>query len=38
MGGWDEAYSYWEHFGRFWDREALEWLKKIGDLSPPEGA
>ena len=23
MGGWDQAYEYWEHFGGFWDEEAL---------------
>ncbi len=30
MGGADEAYYYWEHFGPFWeeDTEALEWLRK----------
>jgi len=28
LGGTDEAYYYWEHWGRFWeeDPEALEWL------------
>jgi len=30
-GGADEAYYYWEHWGRFWgkDPEALEWLRGI---------
>jgi tetratricopeptide (TPR) repeat protein len=28
VGGWSEAYEYWEAFGKFWDEEALEWLKK----------
>jgi len=29
VGGWSEAYSYWEQFGKFWDEKALEWLKEI---------
>lgn len=29
MGGWDEAFEYWEAFGRFWDKDALEWLRDI---------
>jgi tetratricopeptide (TPR) repeat protein len=29
VGGWDEAYDYWERFGHFWDKQALEWLKNI---------
>lgn len=31
VGGADEAYSYWEHFGRFWegDPRALEWLREM---------
>ncbi|MBM2832323.1 MAG: hypothetical protein HW414_1375 [Dehalococcoidia bacterium] len=30
VGGADEAYYYWEHYGQFWeeDTEALEWLRK----------
>ena len=28
VGGWDEAYSYWLRYGRFWDENALEWLRK----------
>jgi len=30
-GGADEAYYYWEHWGRFWGEnpEALEWLRGI---------
>ncbi len=28
-GGWDEAYEYWEYFGRFWGKEELTWLKKV---------
>ncbi|MEM0466076.1 MAG: hypothetical protein QXX20_00530 [Candidatus Thermoplasmatota archaeon] len=27
VGGWDEAYEYWRCFGRFWDEEALQWLR-----------
>jgi len=29
LGGADEAYYYWEHWGRFWeeDPKALEWLR-----------
>lgn len=29
LGGADEAYYYWEHWGQFWeeDPEALEWLR-----------
>jgi tetratricopeptide (TPR) repeat protein len=31
LGGADEAYYYWEHWGQFWeeDPEALEWLRGI---------
>ncbi len=31
VGGADEAYYYWEQWGRFWkaDAEALKWLEKI---------
>jgi tetratricopeptide (TPR) repeat protein len=29
MGGWDEAFEYWTHFGRFWDKDALDWLRDI---------
>ena len=29
MGGWDQAYEYWEHFGDYWDEEALEWLREV---------
>jgi len=31
VGGADEAYYYWEQWGRFWeeDTQALEWLKGI---------
>jgi len=29
VGGWDEAYEYWERFGRFWDGEKLDWLKEV---------
>ena len=31
VGGADEAYHYWEHWGRFWEKapEALEWLRGI---------
>ena len=31
LGGADEAYYYWEHWGQFWeeDPEALEWLRAI---------
>jgi tetratricopeptide (TPR) repeat protein len=31
VGGADEAYYYWEHWGRFWkeDPEVFEWLKEI---------
>ncbi len=31
VGGTDEAYYYWEHWGRFWeeDPDALEWLRGI---------
>ncbi len=31
LGGADEAYYYWEHWGRYWeeDYEALEWLRRI---------
>lgn len=28
IGGWDEAYEYYRCFGKFWDEETLEWLKK----------
>jgi len=30
MGGVDEAYYYWEHYGQFWgeNTQALEWLRK----------
>lgn len=31
VGGWDEAYDYWVRFGKFWDEEALEWLREIND-------
>jgi hypothetical protein len=27
MGGWDEAFEYWTGFCRFWDRDALDWLR-----------
>jgi tetratricopeptide (TPR) repeat protein len=31
VGGADEAYYYWQHWGQFWeeDPEALEWLRGI---------
>ena len=29
VGGWDEAYDYWERFGRFWDKEKLDWMREI---------
>jgi tetratricopeptide (TPR) repeat protein len=29
VGGWDEAYDYWERFSRFWDTEKLDWLREI---------
>ena len=29
MGGWDEAFEYWVGFGRFWDAEALDWLRNL---------
>jgi len=29
VGGWDEAYDYWERFGRFWDKEKLDWLHQV---------
>jgi tetratricopeptide (TPR) repeat protein len=31
VGGADEAYSYWERWGQFWneDTEALEWLREV---------
>jgi len=29
VGGWDEAYDYWERFGRFWDKDKLEWLQEM---------
>ncbi len=29
VGDWDEAYNYWERYGRFWDKNALEWLRKV---------
>jgi len=31
LGGADEAYHYWEHWGPFWkeDTEALKWLKEV---------
>lgn len=31
VGGADEAYYYWEHWGQFWeeDPKALEWLREI---------
>jgi len=29
MGGWDEAFEYWAHFGRFWDKDALDWLRNL---------
>lgn len=29
VGGWDEAYDYWERFGRFWDQNKLEWLQEM---------
>jgi tetratricopeptide (TPR) repeat protein len=36
LGGADEAYLYWEHWGQFWqeDPEALEWLKGIAGIEP----
>ena len=33
VGGWNEAYDYWERFGHFWDEQALEWLKNVIDES-----
>jgi uncharacterized membrane protein len=38
MGGADEAYYYWENWGRFWeeDSKALEWLRGI--VKPPSAA
>ena len=33
VGGWDEAYEYWERFGHFWDEQSLEWLKYVIDES-----
>ena len=29
MGGWDEAFEYWTHFGRFWAADALDWLRNL---------
>jgi len=31
VGGPDEAYYYWEHWGQLWeeDTEAIEWLRKV---------
>ena len=31
LGGADEAYYYWEYWGRFWeeDPKALEWLRRM---------
>jgi len=36
LGGADEAYYYWEHWGQFWeeDPEALEWLRGITGQTP----
>jgi hypothetical protein len=28
VGGWDEAYNYWLRYERFWDENALDWLRK----------
>jgi tetratricopeptide (TPR) repeat protein len=31
LGGTDQAYYYWEHWGDFWEKDykALEWLREI---------
>lgn len=34
VGGWDEAYDYWERFGRFWIEEKLDWLREIKNNCP----
>jgi hypothetical protein len=38
IGGADEAYYYWENWGRFWeeDSKSLEWLRGI--VKPPSAA
>lgn len=28
LGGWDEAYYYWEMQGKYWTHEAIEWLRE----------
>jgi tetratricopeptide (TPR) repeat protein len=37
VGGADEAYYYWEHWGRFWeeDPEVFEWLRRIQGATKP---
>lgn len=27
VGGWDEAYEYWETQGKYWTKDAIEWLR-----------
>ena len=29
VGEWDEAYNYWKRYGKFWDENTLEWLKRV---------
>ena len=34
VGSWDEAYIYWQRYGKFWDAEALEWLRTEANKNP----
>ncbi|MBM4446123.1 MAG: tetratricopeptide repeat protein [Chloroflexi bacterium] len=41
VGGADEAYYYWEHWGQFWkeDTASLEWLREVvGQVGKPHRA
>jgi len=29
VGGWEEAYDYWKRFGKYWNKNTLEWLKEV---------